>query len=297
MSLYKLEQHPEYGFLQVKPTPSPEEIAQFYAQEFYSNEYPRLNNSSLEVQLEDKKFYDLHREDICESIQTILDSPLKGLKVLDVGCGWGQTLLHFQSKGMDCYGFDPADGAIEYGKKQGLKNVVKAGLDTMNVFNQQFDVVTLFNVLEHLAEPAKVIEEIRTDVLKSGGLIIVDVPNEFNSLQVAGKELHELSEWWVTPPAHLNYFNKDTLCNLLAGKGYKTKLAESSFPLEMFLLFGRNYVQDRALGKQCHNERVNFERNLRKYAGSAVLRGLYQSLANINIGRQVLVFAVSEVNK
>ena len=296
MGSYRLEPHPEYGFLQIRPTPTAEEISTFYANEFYSSAYPKLNDSSLEIQLEDRDFYDAHREDICESIQEILGTPLKGLKLLDVGCGWGQALLYFKKKGIHCFGFDPAPEAIEYGKGQGLENLVSAGLDRMDVFNERFDVVTLFNVLEHVAEPDKVIAEIRADVLKPGGLIIVDVPNEFSPLQVAARKLHKLGEWWVVPPGHLNYFSKDTLCSLLTGIGFDIRLAESSFPLEMFLLSGRNYVTNPALGKACHRERVAFETNLRKFGGGAVLRGIYQALAQLNVGRQVVVFAVRDAS-
>ena len=72
MNRYTLVPNPEYGFFQIKPTPTPEEIEKYYAQEFYSGDYQKLNDSSLEVQLEDKEFYDSHREDMCDSIQTIL---------------------------------------------------------------------------------------------------------------------------------------------------------------------------------------------------------------------------------
>lgn len=294
MNQYSLEQNSEYSFFQIKPTPTSEEIAKYYAQEFYSGDYPKLNDSSLEVQLEDKEFYDSHREDMCESIQTILGKRLEGLTILDIGCGWGQALLYFKSKGMDCYGFDPAPEAVAYGQKRGLNNLVLAGLDTMNVFKKRFDVVTLLNVLEHLGDPVKVIDEIKQHVLRPGGLLIIDVPNEFNPFQTAGQKLHDLKEWWVCPPGHLNYFSKDTLCKLLEAKGFEIKLTESSFPLEMFLLFGRNYVKDPALGKQSHKERVNFELNLRKYAGAPVLRKFYRMLAELNLGRQILVFAVNE---
>ena len=41
---YELVPHPQYGFLQVSPTPSDEEITQFYANEFYSGDYKNFNN-------------------------------------------------------------------------------------------------------------------------------------------------------------------------------------------------------------------------------------------------------------
>lgn len=291
---YQLLKHPEYEYLYISPTPSAEEITQFYANEFYSGEYKKFNDSSLEVQLEDREFYEGGWSDIASHISEILGKPLESLNLLDVGCGWSQALLFFSSKGMDCYGFDPAPEAIKYGISKGLK-VKHAGMDCMNVFeNQKFDVVMLKNVLEHLANPVKVLDEIRKDVLNPGGLIVVDVPNEFNTFQVAGRDLHGLNSWWVAPPGHLNYFTNDTLTSLLLGTGYKVKLSESSFPLEMFLLFGDCYVGDGDLGRKCHQKRVNFEINLRKLGYGNQLKQFYQALAQLNLGRQVTTYAVAE---
>lgn len=291
-SEYTLKPHPKYGFLQVAPTPSPEEITKFYADEFYSGDYKRFNDSSLEVQVQDKDFFDGHHEDMCFNIQQILNGRLNGLDVLDIGCGWGQALLYFKSRGMNGYGFDPAPEAVEYACKKGL-NVKVAGMDKMNVFEgMKFDVVTMLNVLEHLADPVAVLQEIAEHVLKPGGILAVDVPNEFNPFQVAARELHGLKEWWVAPPAHLNYFSTETLSRTMEGTGFSVALAEASFPLEMFLLFGDNYVKDGTLGRQCHQRRVAFETNLRKLGRQEVLRTFYQSLAKNNLGRQVVVYGI-----
>jgi 2-polyprenyl-3-methyl-5-hydroxy-6-metoxy-1,4-benzoquinol methylase len=287
-----VEAHPEFGFLRVTPTPSAEEITEFYANEFYSGDYKNFNDSSLEVQLNDRDFYEGGWEDMALHIREILAQPLEKLSLLDVGCGWSQALLFFAEKGIDCCGFDPAPEAVEYGLRKGL-TVKRAGMDRMDVFDgKKFDVVMLNNVLEHLADPVATLQEIKDKVLRPGGLVVIDVPNEFNDFQTAGRDLHQLKDWWVSPPAHLNYFSKDTLVNLLEGTGYDVKLTEASFPLEMFLLFGDCYVGDERLGKQCHQKRVAFETNLRKLGCGNKLRAFYQALAQLNLGRQVTAYAV-----
>lgn len=290
---YALKAHPVFGFRQVDPSPSEEEITHFYAQEFYSQKYGAFNNSSLEVQEADKAFHDAHRQDICDSIETVSGRSLSGQTLLDVGCGWGQALEYFASKGMTCRGFDPAPEAVDYVRSRGIECVV-AGMGSMDVFRgERFDVVTLMNVLEHLSDPVRVMEEIRGKVLKPGGLLVIEVPNDFNDLQVAGQQLHQLPEWWVSPPAHLNYFSGETLSRLLRGTGFQVRLLEASFPLEMFLLFGEKYVGDPVLGRQCHERRVAFEMNLRRLGFGRTLRSLYTALAERNLGRQVLAVAVS----
>lgn len=288
---YTLARNAEFGFLQIRPTPSAEEITRFYAEEFYSSQYPRFNNSALKEQLRDQAFHDAHREDICRAIERISGRALAGQRILDVGCGWAQALVYFKRKGAICYGFDPAPEAVEHGRSEGL-NVKQAGMETAAVFpGERFDVVTLLNVLEHLADPVGILREIHSRVLAPGGIVVVEVPNDFNALQVCGQRIHGLKEWWVAPPAHLNYFNNDTLCRLLIGVGYAVEWTEAAFPLEMFLLFGENYVADRALGRRCHERRMAFEMNLRENGFGEVLQRLYRSLAEQNLGRQVLAYA------
>jgi len=287
----ELIQHPKYGFWQFKPTPTLDEITRFYANDFYSGEYKQFNDSSLEVQVEDCDFYEGGFSDMATHIGEILNKPLSFLRILDIGCGWSQALLFFYKLGMDCHGFDPAPEAVRYGIKKGLK-VKQAGMDCMDVFDgMKFDVVLLKNVLEHLPDPVEILKEIRLKVLNQDGLIIIDVPNEFNSFQTAGRDTHGLDDWWVSTPAHLNYFSKDSLACLLDGTGFEVKLAEASFPLEMFLLFGECYVGDENLGRQCHQKRIAFERNLRKCGHAKLLNSFYQSLAELNLGRQITIYA------
>lgn len=289
---YRLVPHAEYGFLQIKPTPTPQEISQFYADEFYAA-YPNFNDSALDVQVRDKSWLNERRSEICTSIQEFMGSDFSGKKILDIGCGWGEALLYFREQGMICYGFDPAPEAVAYAQSRGL-NVVVAGMEKMAVFPQSYEVVTLFNVLEHLADPVVVLQEIRDSVLATGGILVIDVPNEFNAFQLAGRDTHNLHDWWVAPPGHLNYFNKDTLCGLLEGLDYQIKLAESSFPIEMFLLFGDNYVGNPDLGRECHEKRMLFESNMRQTDQGLALRRLYKALADQNLGRQITVYATKK---
>jgi hypothetical protein len=77
---------------------------------------------------------------------------------------------------------------------------------------------------------------------------------------------------------------------LLESLGFTIEICEASFPLEMFLLFGDNYVKDGKLGSSCHKKRVNFEQNLRKQGKASTLKNFYRSLAELNLGRQITIF-------
>lgn len=289
MSEYTLKENSEYGFLQVNPTPSKEEIARYYSDEFYaSNNSSKVNDSSLDVQERDKRFYQSWREDIKSIIESNVSKD--DISIYDFGCGWCESLSFFNDYGYSCYGIDTAPEAIDHGKSQGL-NVAVSDLVDINPFNKRFDVVLMQNVLEHLASPDETIKNIYEDVLNDGGLLIIDVPNEFNAFQEAGREVHDLSQWWVAPPAHLNYFTPKTLRTLLEGKGFIVIDELASFPLEMFLLMGENYVEDSDLGRACHEKRMSFEENLRKTGNVDTLHEFYRNLAKQNLGRQILMIA------
>ncbi len=289
MKDYNLKPDSEYGFLQIDPTPSKDEIAAYYAEEFYASENPaQVNDSSLDVQERDKQFYDSWRTDI----RLIIESEIKkdNISIYDFGCGWCESLTYFNQFGYECFGIDTAPEAIEHGKNKGF-NVEVSDLVDINPFERRFDVVMMQNVLEHLASPKETVKKIYNDVLAYGGLLIIDVPNEFNIFQTVGCEVNNLSEWWVAPPAHLNYFSVSTLRALLIGEGFSIVEELASFPLEMFLLMGDNYVGNPELGRVCHVKRMQFEDSLRKTGKTAVLHELYRNFAKQNLGRQILMIA------
>ncbi len=286
---YSLKKN-KFGFFQIKPTPTSQELDKFYKKFFYTKNYKKLNNSALKEQLKEKNFYDYKWKKIYENFK-FFKKNLKKKKVLDIGCGWGQCILYLKSRGLDCYGLDSADDAIEYCKKKKLKAEI-SNLDKLDVFgNIKFDFVIMNNVLEHLRDPVSIIKKIKK-ILKKNGILFIEVPNDFNDFQETGRLANKIKkQWWVSAPAHLNYFSHDTLTNFLNKNKYIVKKRDSSFPFEIFLLFGDNYVSDRSLGKKCHKKRINFEQNFLKTKNEKILNKFYEKLAEINLGRTAIIYA------
>ena len=145
----------KYGFFQIDPTPTPKEIEKFYAEHFYSENYKFFNDSSFEVQSSDKEFFEGIWSDFYKNFIEINKKLISGGSLLDIGCGMGLAMQYFKKRGLNTYGFDPSEKAVEYCKKNELE-VIHAGLEGIDVFKgKKFDVVTLFNVLEHLPDPKK----------------------------------------------------------------------------------------------------------------------------------------------
>jgi 2-polyprenyl-3-methyl-5-hydroxy-6-metoxy-1,4-benzoquinol methylase len=291
---YKIIKDPEYGFLRVDPIPSQEEVERYYREEFYSASPPHssFNDSSLEVQQAQREFHDSRWAAICKACEQHFGR-LKELSVFDIGFGYAQALLYFKSQGMEVTGLEPSPEGVEYARSQGL-DVHQAGIEDFSCAGgRRFDMVTLVNVLEHLRRPADTLLNIKNSLLRPGGMLVVDVPNEFNDFQTAADAEHSLNQWWVCPPNHINYFSASTLKSTLERLGYKVIKVEATFPLEMFLLMGDVYVGNQGLGSACHEKRVAFEHVLRKHGKAEKLQAFYEALAGLDLGRQAVAYAVA----
>ena len=281
---------PCHGYLRMDPLPAKEELERFYRDHYYGA-ITNHRDFSLEPKSEELEFFAWRCADMIDAVREHFGKTA-GVSILDIGCGYGYSLEHFKEAGMEPYGIEPSAEAAAYASGRGFQ-VIRHGIgEEAPDFGKKFDVVLLMDVLEHLIDPAAALALARLKLLRPGGLLIVDVPNDFNDFQTAADAEYNLDTWWVAPPQHINYFTAESIAQLLETCGFGVKGAESSFPMELFLLMGDVYVGNPGLGRQCHGRRVAFERLMRKHKPEK-LKKLYRALAQLGLGRQVVVYAVN----
>lgn len=145
--------------------------------------------------------------------------PNKG-KLLDVGAATGVFLQAAKKRSWAVDGIELVDWAAQKAREADLE--VKTGV--LSDFSQEmvdFDVVTYFDVLEHLSDPD---DELRLvyKILKPGGLLIINTPDAGSWLaRILGKRWHLL-----TPPEHLIIFNRNNLTQLLKDRGFEVLKVE-----------------------------------------------------------------------
>lgn len=95
-------------------------------------------------------------------------------KLLDLGCGTG---LFLQRRRADCeaYGIDLSPQALGYCRRRGIRTVALADATTLPLKDESFDIVTAFDLIEHLADDHALVREIRR-VLRPGGFLLTTVP-------------------------------------------------------------------------------------------------------------------------
>lgn len=108
-----------------------------------------------------------------------LYKPIKGTKVLDIGCGNGNISMFLGSLGYQVLGIDVSEKAIEKAKQVNDLPNVRFSAISAEEFSQmetKYDVIICSEVLEHLTAPENILQVIHS-ILKNDGLLFVTVPN------------------------------------------------------------------------------------------------------------------------
>jgi len=138
-----------------------------------------------------------------------------GGSLLDVGCATGSFLAAAREAGFTISGVEPAASAAATASER-LGIPVHAGDLASAAFPPaEFAVATLWDVIEHVTDPSAVIAE-TARVLAPGGVLVVstgDIASPWARLTGARWPL-------LTPPQHLFYFTKASLCALLERHGF-----------------------------------------------------------------------------
>lgn len=120
----------------------------------------------------------------------ILEAVSPKSRVLDVGCGNGVLLRKLAvERGCDCVGLDISSVAIKSLKEINLSGVV-ARLPRLPFTESCFDTVIATEVLEHIQDPSKALQEMKRTI-KPGGLLICSVPNECMTTDECDEHLHD----------------------------------------------------------------------------------------------------------
>jgi 2-polyprenyl-6-hydroxyphenyl methylase/3-demethylubiquinone-9 3-methyltransferase len=153
--------------MQEKSTINLKEVAKFgqYAKNWW-------NESADEVKM-------LHKMNPIRIEYILKQTPLKGLKVLDVGCGGGILTIPLARIGANIFGLEPArescEIAVNQAQEEGL-NVNFTNSSIEDCTESEFDVILLMDVIEHVANVELFLENVASK-LKQGGLIIISTIN------------------------------------------------------------------------------------------------------------------------
>ncbi|MEI9947108.1 MAG: class I SAM-dependent methyltransferase [Chitinophagaceae bacterium] len=137
--------------------------------------------------------------------------------LLDIGCGTGLFLESALKRGWKVYGTEYTDNAIEIGRSKGFI-MNKGKLNTSWYQPGMFDVITSFEVIEHINNPVEEVQNIHF-LLRKKGLFYFTTPN-FNAIE---RRMLKADYNVIEYPEHLCYYTPHTVNFLLSKNGFKKK--------------------------------------------------------------------------
>lgn len=209
---FQIERCAGCGLAMVNPAPLSVELARFYATSGHGQEGPP--NSAEDI-LARETAHPNSTLDARRMLSTIQSLRGEG-RLLDVGCGYG-----FFSREAKELGF--AVTALELGATERAVAAKIAGINALAVPFEEyagamhaFDVILMSQVLEHVLDVNVWIERAR-GLLVKGGVLAIALPI-FDSVfrLVLG-----VRDPYIIPPAHLNFFTRDSLTQLLEKHGFE----------------------------------------------------------------------------
>lgn len=197
------------GFVFSERIPSDKELIDYYKKVYQRNDY--LSPITI------KRYNELLDE---------FEKYRKTNKILDIGSGIGYFLVEAKKRGWDVFGTELTEDSIQICKEKGI--IMHQGvLNPDNYKPETFDVITSFEVIEHINYPKRELANIY-QILRRGGVFYFSTPN-FNSLErfyLSGKYSV------VCFPEHLSYYTKKTISKLMSNDKFKkVKLTTTGYSL------------------------------------------------------------------
>ncbi|MGO2074579.1 MAG: class I SAM-dependent methyltransferase [Pseudoalteromonas sp.] len=277
------------GYWQVTTKPTEQDLEVYYENKYYQQQ---KGANQVSYTADEIKFFQAKAMQRGAMVERFLNKDAaQTISLLDVGCGEGFELAHFQSQGWRVKGLDFSRDGMERHNPQCL-DVLQTGniyqLLAQEIAERKcYDVVWMQNVLEHVIEPEKLLRDL-TSLVNPGGVVIITVPNDFSALQEYALKHNVISKpFWVALPDHLSYFDAHSLKAVTEANGWKCATIMADFPIDWFLLNSTsNYVEDLSVGKSAHWARIRLENLINQQKIDAVL-DFWEALANVGMGRNI----------
>ncbi len=209
---FKVDQCEHCGLVFTNPYPAAEHLPDYYDSPDYLSHTANKTNPIAWV------YNYLRGLNIKKKFKLVSENS-SGNSLLDIGCGTGELLNYFKGKEWHTRGIEPYPSAREFANTQyGLHVEDEPMLDTIG--DQSFDVVSMWHVLEHVADLNARMQQL-SRIIRKDGLLLIAVPN------IESPDAKHYGHLWagLDLPRHLFHFSKNSMEALLSKHGFQLKQA------------------------------------------------------------------------
>jgi SAM-dependent methyltransferase len=207
--LFYLVKCEQCGLVYQNPRPTQYEIGQYYPQEYE----PYNMDKDLNWIYRKVLMYGIEKR--CRIINSI-HGRQNGGRLLDVGCSTGIFLNAIKRHRLwDVRGIEISEYAAQIAKNQNHLEVFQGTLEQANYPTGFFDIVTLWDVMEHMPDPSGTLEEIYR-ITKPQSNLVLRVPN----LDSLDAKLFGSAWAGLDLPRHYYVFSKNNLIQILENNGF-----------------------------------------------------------------------------
>ncbi|MCP4231095.1 MAG: class I SAM-dependent methyltransferase [bacterium] len=183
---------------------------------------PRPDVFSLKAELEGGYFTDRDQSEYIAARRPVFRGLLDRVarhrappgRLLDVGCARGVLLLEAAETGYDAFGLDLSVGELAAGRKLGVRSITLGLLEDAPFPDDSFDVITLFDFVEHALLPGGAMQAV-SRLLGPGGVVALYTGN------VASKRARGMGMDWdyIYKDGHVNFFDERSLRYMIDDAG------------------------------------------------------------------------------
>jgi 2-polyprenyl-3-methyl-5-hydroxy-6-metoxy-1,4-benzoquinol methylase len=292
MKYPKIKKNP-LGFYEIAKKPTTVELEEYYAKKYYQNALGSYEHAYSD---DEYRYFEnkLKQHHIAALNALDVGVDFSG-NFLDVGCGEGFSLNYFKRHGFKTKGLDFSSAGVEK-ENPGCLDCLTTG-DLFELLEQEvksnirYDIIWVQNVLEHVLDPVGLMKTLHRLVSKKG-IAVITVPNDFSIVQNEALDIgHIKTQFWVSPPDHLTYFNYNSLKNIAKNTGWKVCDLLGDFPVDWYLYHpDSNYVDNPSVGKKAHLARVQLENLFSRSTPTLEIIELWRAMAKVGSGRDLTIF-------